>query len=53
MAKNWIIDFFKKDLIPKNTEEKDKYIFFNGEKIRSMKNKLKTADSVENNPKTS
>lgn len=49
MAKNWIIDLLKKDLIPKNTEEK--YIFFNGEKI-STKNKLKTADSVEKNPKT-
>lgn len=52
MAKNWITDLEKKlNLILVNTEEKNKYISFIGERIRSLKNKLKNADPVEKDPK--
>lgn len=48
MAKNWITDLEKKlNLILVNTEEKNEYIFFIGERIRSLKNKLKNADPAE------
>lgn len=39
------------NLIPVNTGERQIH-FFNGEKIRGRKNKLKIADLVEKNPKT-